>query len=94
MLNKILTLFKRKQKIQSSEVKAIIKVTDVGKNNNTTDDSNKIIELHEYGKITPIKYSDADVEALESRGIPVLYEDYTDEYKWIDTEGGGIEYFK
>jgi len=83
------------KKIEPPEVFAIVKLTDNAKENGIYDDMNKIIELIRYGERSIIKFSNADVDALREQGIPVIDEEYTDEFEWTDLEGGGsLEYKK
>ncbi len=95
MLNEIKNfIFGNKEKVEPPETRAIVKINDVAKENGVYDDENKIIELHRYGKIEKLKYSEADVEALREQGIPVMDEEYSDDYNFLELEGsgGGIEY--
>ena len=93
MFEFIKNLFNKKKKIDPPEVRAYIKLNDVAKENAIYDDENKIIELHRYGKIEIIKYSDADVQALREQGIPVIEEEYSEKYDFITgTDFGNVEY--
>jgi hypothetical protein len=86
-------IFGKKEKIEPPDVRAYIKINDVAKESGVYDDENKIIEIYRYGKKDTIKYSEADVETLRENGIPVIDEEYSDEYKFFEAEGGGgIEY--
>lgn len=89
-----LMFWKKEEKVDPPEVRAYIKLNDVAKENGVYDDENKIIEVHKYGKISIIKYSEADVESLRGQGIPVIDEEYTDQYDFLNMEGsgGGVEY--
>ena len=92
MFEFIKKLFKKKKKIEPPEERAIIKMSEIAKENGIYDDENKIIELTRNGNVDIIKYSEADVEALREMGIPVEEEVYTDEFDWIEGgEGGGVE---
>jgi len=84
----------KKEKVESPDVKAIIKINPVAKENGIYDDENKIIEVTRYGQVERIKYSEADVEALREQGIPVIEEEYSDNMDWTDLETGGIEFKK
>lgn len=89
---KIINFFKREEKIDPPETRAYIKINEVAKENGVHDDENKIIELHNEGKIRNIKYTEADVEALREQGIPVVEEEYTDEHDFLmGADFGGIE---
>lgn len=98
MLSKIVNIMKNifsgKEKIEPPELRAYVKINDVAKESGIYDDENKIIEIHRYGKIDKIKYSEADVETLREQGIPVIDEEYTDKYEFLnmDGSGGGVEY--
>lgn len=91
----IFNFFRRKEEVEPVGVKATIKMSDKAKADGLFDDENKIIEINRYGEIDRIKYSEADVDVLREQGIPVLPEDYTDEYDWLDSElMGGVETYK
>lgn len=80
---------KKKENIEPPEIRGIIKLTDNAKSSGISDDENKIIELTINGKVKRIKYSEADVEMLREQGIPILPEDYSDEYNFIDAVNFG-----
>ena len=90
----ILNLFKKKEKIEPPTIRGIIKMSQLAKENWVNDDENKIIELHNNGKVSNIKYTEEDVEVLRENGIPVLPEEYTDEFDFIEAEQGGVETFR
>ena len=69
-------------------------MSQLAKENWVNDDENKIIELHNNGKVSNIKYTEEDVEVLRENGIPVLPEEYTDEFDFIEAEQGGVETFR
>ena len=92
IINKI---FGKNKKVEPPDTMAIIKLNDFAKENGVYDDENKIIELKRHGKIQKIKYSESDVDALREQGIPVIDEEYSDEYEFFDLESGGnLEYKK
>lgn len=88
--------FKKKpKKIDPPEEYGIIKVNEVAKESGVIDDENRIIEIHSYGNIKELKYSEADVESLQEQGIPIVNEELTDEYDFIEgTRFGEITYRK
>lgn len=93
MIQWIKGLFEKKH--EAPLPRAIIKLTEVAKENGVFDDENKIIELHDGQDVRIMKYSPEMVEILMEKGIPVLPEDYTDEYKFVSTEDeGGVEYWR
>ncbi|MEK6878721.1 MAG: hypothetical protein AABY22_03890 [Nanoarchaeota archaeon] len=95
MIEFIKGLFKRNEKIEPPEESAIIKINDIAKENGIYDDENKIIEVNRSGKISKIKYSEAEVESLREQGIPVVEEVYSDEAEFIESvDFGGIESWK
>lgn len=95
MIKEIKKWFKGEEKIEPPETRAIVKLNEVAKESGVFDDENKIIEIHRNGKIDRIKYSEEDVDMLREQGIPVLQEDYSDEYSWIEPQiGGDVEYMK
>ena len=56
------------------------------------DDENKIIELRRGDRVDKIKYSQSDVEAIREMGIPVLEEEYSEDFDWVNADaGGGVE---
>ena len=82
----------KKEKVLPPNVYAIVKINDVAKENGIYDDENKIIEINSYGEIKKTKYSESSVEALREQGIPVLDEDYSDEYEFVNAiEFGHLE---
>jgi len=84
---------KKPERVEPLDVMAIVKLNDVAKENGVYDDENKIIEITRYGKKEKVKYSQADVESLREQGIPVIDEEYSDKYDFLETESGGdIEY--
>ncbi|MEK6882587.1 MAG: hypothetical protein AABY22_23400 [Nanoarchaeota archaeon] len=92
MFKFISNFFKKEEKVEVLDTRAIIKMNDVAKENSIFDDENKIIELHRNGKIEIIKYSDADVQSLREQGIPVLSEEYSDNYDFINAvDFGAVE---
>jgi hypothetical protein len=93
MFEIIRRLLRKKEKIEPPDTRAYIKINDVAKENGIYDDENKFIELHRYGRIEKRKYSDADVETLREQGIPVIEEEYSDDYEFVNSDiGGGVEY--
>jgi len=87
--------WKKPEKVDPPDAYAIVKINDVAKESGVYDDENKIIELHRYGKIDRIKYSEPDIDEIRNQGIPVIDEDYTDEYEFLNVDSGGeIEYKK
>jgi len=91
IINKITSYFK-KPKIEPPEVRAIVKLNDVAKENSIYDDENKIIEVTKGNKVTKIKYSESDVDALREQGIPVIEENYSEEYDFLEgVNFGGVE---
>jgi hypothetical protein len=95
MIQQLLKFFKKNKKIEPPEEYAIIKMSPVAQEAGLTDDENKIIEVNSYGKITILKYTESDVEVLRENGIPVIHEDYTDDYQFVNsTEFGGVESYR
>lgn len=94
MIQQIIDFFKKKEeKIERPDPSGIIKINDVSKENGLADDELKIIEILQKGKITNIKYSDAEVESLREQGIPVVEESYSDDYEFVNTVTGGVDYY-
>ncbi|MEM3075070.1 MAG: hypothetical protein QW727_03975 [Candidatus Pacearchaeota archaeon] len=76
----------KKKKIPPPEVRGIIKINDVAKEEGVYDDENKIIFIYNGDNvIKKIKYTESEVESLREEGIPILEEEYTDEYDFINT---------
>lgn len=88
-----LLFWKKEEKIDPPEIRAIIKLSDTAKESGVYDDENKYIELINGSSKKRIPYSDADVEALREQGIPVDEEKYSDEFDFIESklEEGGVE---
>ena len=72
MIKKILSLFKRKEKIEPPDVYGVIRVNSVAQESGIYDDENKYIELNMYGTKKKIKFSNADVDSLREQGIPIV----------------------
>lgn len=91
---KFLLFWKKQKKIDPPESGfGIIKVNEIAKEQGLLDDENKIIELNRGGKITKIKYSEADVEELQKQGIPVIPEEYSEDYEFVNAvDFGHVEY--
>ena len=89
---KIYNYFKGEEKIEPPFPRAIIKINEVAKESGIYDDENKIIELYDYNRLKILKYSEEQVEVLRENGIPVLEENYSEEYEFLNIDsGGGIE---
>lgn len=89
--NKIKSFFE-KPKVEPVSERAIIKINPIAKENAIFDDENKIIELYRGDKVQRIKYSKSDVDALREQGIPVIDEEYTDDYQFLEgINFGGVE---
>lgn len=84
-------LFGKKEKVEPPDQYAIVKLNEVAKESAVYDDENKIIELHKSGKVSEITYSEADVDSLREQGIPVIDEEYTDEYDFLNSRDWEIE---
>ena len=89
MFSKIIKWWKNEKFIDPPSNRAYIKITDIAKENGVYDDENKIIEVHRNGRIDKIKYTEADVESLREQGIPVISEEYSDDYEFINAEEFG-----
>jgi hypothetical protein len=93
MIEFLKKLFGKKEKVEPPEIFAKVKLNSVAKENAIYDEENKIIEISRYGKITKVKYSEAEVESLREQGIPVIDEEYSDEYEFLSgADFGGLEY--
>lgn len=87
MIQKIYNTIKRlfeKPKIEPVSERAIIKLNPIARDKAIIDDENRIIEVHRGDKVYNIKYSKSDVNALRDQLIPVIDEDYTDEYNFLE----------
>ncbi|MBU0959510.1 MAG: hypothetical protein KKB31_06195 [Nanoarchaeota archaeon] len=83
-------LFFKEKKYEMPVPSGIIKLTNVAKDTAGTEDELKIIEFND-GR-PKVKYSEEQVEVLREQGIPVLPEDYSDDYQFVSSEGeGGYE---
>jgi len=91
LYNKIKSYFET-PKIEPVSERAIIKLNPIAKEKAIIDDENRIIEVHRGDKVYNIKYSKSDVDALREQGIPVIDEEYTDEYEFLEgINFGGVE---
>jgi len=87
MIHKIRRLIRsyfEKPKIEPVSERAIIKLNPIAKEKAIYDDENKIIEVHRGDQVYNIKYSKSDVDALREQGIPVIDEEYSDEYDFLE----------
>jgi len=95
IIQQIINFFRKKEeKVDPPENSAIIKISDVAKESGVYDDENKIIERKIQGRKENIKYSEAEVESLREQGIPVVDEVYSDDYEFVNTVTGGVDYFR
>ncbi|MFW9880955.1 MAG: hypothetical protein ACFFG0_48455 [Candidatus Thorarchaeota archaeon] len=85
--------FKKEEKQEPPYLYGIIKLTDIAKQKGVYDEENLIIELHMGNKIDIIKFTRSDVDALREQGIPVVQEEYGDDYEFEEGPSlEGIEY--
>jgi hypothetical protein len=86
--------FKKEEKVEKPIPSAIVKVNPVAKEKGIDDEENRIIEVDYGDKVERIKYTEHDVDALREQGIPVEFEDYNDEYEFLESSnfGGNIVY--
>lgn len=89
MFEKIKNWLNRNEKIEPPVPRAIIKMTDLAKERGIIDDENKIIEFHDGRDVKIIKYTPEEVDILMQKGIPVLPESYSDEFKFLNSEEEG-----
>lgn len=93
MINKILNLFRKKEKIEPNfSSYAIVELSEVALQNGINDDFNKIIKVYKDGKTQILPYSKQQVEALiEVDEIPVI--DKTkqgEDYEFLEVQGFGF----
>lgn len=83
---------KKSEKVEPPQAFGIIKLNGVAMDNAIYDDENKVIELHTPGKVKNIKYTEEEADSLREQGIPVLPEEYSDDFEFINIESGGVVY--
>lgn len=85
--------WRKKEKPERPSENAIVKLTDSAKFSGIYEDELKIIEVHRNGKKTTIPYTESDVKSLQEQGIPVVEEEYSEKFDFIDSDiGGTLEY--
>lgn len=89
IIESIKNLFKKPEKVPRPDPSAVIKIHECGKGANMYSEPLKEIEKLQNGKITYIKYSEAEVQSLLEQGIPVQEEEYSEEHTFTEISSGG-----